>query len=1074
MLTLHSSNQLERLADALARELRENPQSPLTPETIVVQSLGARRWLSLALAERLGVAMNIEFPFPAAVVESAFISLASRVPVSPIFRRDVLPWRIHARLPDLWEEPGFEGLKTYGSSDPAKLWELSCQIGAVFDRYLAYRPTLLRAWDAGEDDRDHPWESRLWRAITDGEPHPAALAEKVTAAPESANRTLPSRISVFGMSTVPPFYLEVLGEIGRRTNVQLYVLTPTQEYWGDLRSEPEKRRYRRWRELRGKTAGPTQPMEGHPLVASLGKIGREYHEALLDLTPHSETVDFHEPEGQTLLSQLQRAMLHLETPDPEHRSELNPKDRSIQIHNCHSPLRELEVFHDQLLARFHADPTLEPRHVLVSVPDIARYAPYIDAVFGAPESEAARFPYSIADRDARAQNRVSDALLKMLALVGSRYVASEVLSVLDCPPVSEHFALKPDDLPTIRTWVAESGIRWGLDGAHRERLGFPRWEENTWQFGIDRLLLGFALPSTDQDLFEGILPSGDTEGSLAETLGRFTTFTSKLFGRIETMARLSQTAEMWSNSLTALLTEMCASDGDFADEWHDAARVLQMVAEHAALAGHTREIPFEVVRSLVGDALAAADRGKEFLRGGVTFCSLNPMRAVPHRIVALLGMNDDAFPRTSRPPSFDLTALRPQSGDRTTRDDDRYLFLENILSARDVLYLSHSGQSAKDDSKSPPSVLVVELLDYLESVWSSPDDRSLRDHLTVLHPLQPFHRSYFASDDPRLFSYSREAANAAIAASAPRVELSAFLGESTLTAPEGGDITLDQLASFFAHPAKHFAETVLAMRLPFEEAKPEDSEPMTLDHLQAYNLKQELTDVALEGSDPASRFPVLLADGQLPHGFQGEVTLAGAADAARALAQTVADQAPGAVLPDRRAEVTIGPWRIRGHIRGQRGNSLVRARAAGIKGKDLLRAWISHLFACAAEPDSQFETLVVGSGESERLMPPESPRAFLQPLLQIYALAHSRPLPFFPGPSLAFAETHARKGKTIEDARAAGLKEWDGGDFATKEGQDKWNQLIWRLPAEPLGEEWVRLALDVCGPLVAHQWRKEK
>jgi exodeoxyribonuclease V gamma subunit len=1067
MLTVHSSNRLERLADALAQEMRERPLAPLTPEIVVVQSLGARRWLSFALAERLGVAMNVEFPFPATLVERAFHTLAPS-PLSPVFRRDVLPWRIHALLPGMWEEPGFESLRSYANGDPVKLWELAGQIAAVFDRYLAYRPNLLRAWDAGETHPDQPWQSKLWRSLPIGGTHTAALAERAGRASADANARLPARISVFGLSTLPPFHLELLGELGRRVDVHLYLLAPTQEYWGDLRSEREKRRYQRWLQQRGKAGLSDGATDPHPLLASLGKIGREFHEAVLDLTPAKEAALFEEPAGDGLLPNLQRGMLQLEVPEREGTPVYNPADRSLQVHNCHSPLRELEVLHDQLLALFDADRSLEPRDVLVSVPDITAYAPFIDAVFGAAETESTRFPYSIADRDARSQNRVTDAFLRVLDLVGSRYPASAIVSVIECPPVRERFGLNDGDLPLIRRWVAESGIRWGLDGEHRERLGFPRWEENTWRFGLNRLLLGFALPSTTRDLFEGILPEGDVEGSLAEVLGRFATFCASLFRITESFREVARSAREWAEALTAALNELCASDGDFADSWHEAAESIEAMAAAAELAGNTAALPFNVAREHVKSTLAGLDRGSEFLRGGLTFCSLKPMRAVPHRIVALLGMNDTAFPRSARPPSFDLTASQPKPGDRTTRDDDRYLFLENILSARDVLYLSYCGQSAKDDSTSPPSVLIVELLDFLAATNRSPDAQPLHDHLVTRHPLQPFHRAYFSGGDERLFSFSREASQAARIAAGLRIEAPAFLADVSRAKPDDREITIDQLANFLVHPAKHFAQEVLGMRQPFEEAALEDVEPMHLDGRDKYAIRHELADAALRGEDPNQLLTITRATGALPQGCTGEIAFGAEAQAAQALADGFAQHAPGAAVPDRFVELAVGEWRIRGFICNQRGARLARVRAATVASKDLVRAWCHHLFACAAEPDARHETLVLGTKESKLMRPVADASRQLECLLELYALGQTHPLPFFPATSEAYADAiRPPKPKSPEEAASAAEAAWNGG-YMKGECEDGWHRVVWRPPAEPLSDEWREVTVRIFTPLLDH------
>lgn len=55
----------------------------------------------------------------------------------------------------------------------------------------------------------------------------------------------------------------------------------------------------------------------------------------------------------------------------------------------------------------------------------------------------------------------------------------------------------------------------------------------------------------------------------------------------------------------------------------------------------------------------------------------------------------------------------PQKGDRAKRDDDRYLFLEALLSAQDVFYISYIGQSQKDGKERLPSILLSQLLDII-------------------------------------------------------------------------------------------------------------------------------------------------------------------------------------------------------------------------------------------------------------------------------------------------------------------------------------------------------------------------
>ncbi len=1058
-LTLHTSNRLESLADALAATLRDAPLPPLTSERVIVQSLGLRRWLSFQLAERLGVAMNVAFPFPAELIEDAFTTLLPSTPPAARFRREVLPWRVHAVLPGLLAEENFAHLAHYTGTDARKLWQLASQLAAVLDRYVAYRPEMLRRWDAGNVAEGEEWQARLWHTVADSQPHPAALADKLRQCAHPGFAEKFPRLCIFGISTLPPFYLALLGHLATLTDLHLFLLAPTQEYWGDLRDEKEKARLRRWLTKRGTSIQPAFE-QGHPLLASLGKIGREFHEALLDLTPTAEPDHFAEPAQTTLLGALQRDIFTLTEPDEP--VSIPRTDLSIQLHDCHSPLRDLEVLHDQLLALFDRDPSLTPRDVLVAVPDIAAYAPFVEAVFGAPESDALRFPYSIADHSARAENQVADAFLRILDCVGSRFPASAVMALLDCPPIRERFDLSEADVALCREWTARSGIRWGVDEHHRATLGLPPVRENTWRFGLDRLLLGAAMAGDGEQLYRGILPDDGIEGSLAITLGAFADFCAQLFATSERFTGANLTIAQWAETLGDALATFCASDDDFADGWRAASSQLRSLAENAALAEHHTPVPFAIVHAHLTTALADTDRGGSFLRGGVTFCSLKPMRAIPHRIIAMLGLGDGTFPRTTRPPAFDLAAASPRPGDRTLRDDDRYLFLEAILSARDTLYLSHCGQSARDNSASPPSVLVCELLDLLERKYTG-ESSPLREQISTRHRLHAFSSDYFTGDSRRI-SYSPENASAARIATAPRHTAAAFA--AVLPAVEiERELSLRRLTDCLIHPAQFFARERLSLSLPSEVAALEDTEPFSLGGLQKYALKDELTRATSTNQQATAR-----AAGILPSGFAGDSEFANAELVARHLAKQVARFAPGEPLPPANISLIIGDWKLSGTLAPLVPAALIQQRPAKLKAKDLLRAWVSHLLLCAsAPPTAPLRTVLIAEDFAFAFatLSTDAATAELTALLALYQRAHSEPLRFFPQTSLLFAKKEIAKPAPDKNAESAAA-EWHGNDFSGGgECTDEWNALIWRNTAAPLDEDWRTLALAIYRPLLA-------
>ncbi len=507
---------------------------------------------------------------------------------------------------------------------------------------------------------------------------------------------------------------------------------------------------------------------GNPLLASLGKLGRDFFRAIVDL--ESEPVsDFIDPGEDSLLCAIQSDILNLRNRgESAPKTVINPMDASLQVHSCHGPWREIEVLYDTLLNIFEANQDLTPRDVLVMTPKIETYAPYISAVFDACQDEKKRIPYSIADRRVPSESLVIDLFLKITGLCKGRLQASQIMDILSSTAVRSRFNLSAEDIDVIHRWVVETRIRWGIDGEHRAAFGLPPFEGNSWKAGIERLILGYALQGDGEELFLDRLPYNDVEGNEAEILGRFLQFLEQLFNTVRALENPRTLAE-WSDTLEWLRSAFIVEDEETGRDMQLLRGQLKELKRLQELSGFEDPVEIEVVRYYLSTQLGAEQLSKGFLTGCVTFCEMLPMRSIPFRVVALIGMNNDAYPREERPVGFDLIAQDPQPGDRSLRDEDRYLFLEAVLSAREFFYISYVGQSVRDNSLIPPSVLVSELLDYCEEGFSMPDSSSVIGFLVTSHRLQAFSPAYFAGKG-RLFSYSQEDFDTAIAQSSARRE----------------------------------------------------------------------------------------------------------------------------------------------------------------------------------------------------------------------------------------------------------------------------------------------------------------
>ncbi len=1062
-LNLYTSNRMEVLVDTLATVLREPLASPFTKEVIVVQSRGMQRWLSMELASHFGVWANGHYPFPNAMVHELFCNILRDMPDTSLFAPEVMGWKIMRLLPELLKSEAFGTLRHYLADDPdgLKLFQLSEKIADTFDQYTLFRPEMLLRWEAGETHPGEEWQPILWQKLAEGNgAHRGRLKELFCRqlSPESPGvEEIPERITLFGISCLPKFHLDVLSVVAKVTEVNLFLLSPTREYWGDILSKKASARLsEEERALR---------TEGNPLLASLGRIGRDFSDMVIDLSDsafHQEEC-YDDPGEECLLHALQSDILNLlgTGEDEEEVRPLERNDRSLQIHSCHSALREIEVLYDNILAMLEEYPGLSPRDIVVMTPDIEIYSPYISSVFGAGSAGgegAVALHYSIADRRMMNEGEIASAVLKLLALPGSRLAASELFDLLASSPVSRRFSLDPGELELIRGWIEKSGIRWGMDEDDRTTRNLPAYRDNSWRAGLDRLLLGYAMPDENQ-LFNGILPYDDMPGSVAESLGKFAEFIERVDRFVESFERHC-TLEEWRIQFQTLLADFITPSDTSEREFAAIAALAEELGNAATAAEFIDAVTPAVMLSWLRARLEHQEQGLGFMTGGITFCAMLPMRSIPFRVVVLIGMNDNAFPRQSRAPGFDLIAREPQKGDRSLRNEDRYLFLESILSARDMLYISYVGQSIRDNSELPPSVLVSELLDAVRRGFSLPDGGSVEEHLVVRHRLQAFNRDYFTPSSP-IFSYSAENYRALVEKESAVDHSRPFMSAPLAEPPEElKTVSLARLLRFYDNPSGFFLEQRLGIRLEGCAEPLEDREPFAVEGLELYSLKQELLEVVLEGGSTHELLPLFRSRGMLPPARHGEQLFSRILGEVEEFAATVQESIGGSVaLEPLEVDLQLGAFRLTGRLERLWPHSLLHYRYARLKMKDLMRSWIEHLVLNAvAQPGYPNCTSLVMDGDARIFEPVEGAAALLEGLLTHYWQGLSTPLRFFPRSSYAFAT------KGLEAAR----KEWRDDTFNNHPGEGS-DPAIQRCfgATEPFDEEFCALAVELLGPLVA-------
>lgn len=903
-LMVIQGNRLESLKDVLVEWVKRYPLEPLETDKFLVQSNGIAQWLQQAIAQDTsdggcGIAASIDVALPGRFIWEAYRAAFWELDTQSPFDLKPMTWRLFRllnSLEDINQDGQYDALLNFmatGKSHEHRRFILAERIAKLYDQYQVYRADWLQAWEANLDvlstrdevassqskavPEDQIWQPMLWRYLVQDvqqDPEFAGDARKIVNRSEihkdfiehcrtaKSLEGLPRRVIIFGISSLPNQTLEVLQAIAPFTQVLLFTMNPSEYFWGDLiegrqllRQAKSRRPLREGREQGKEISLDEAHLYGNPLLASWGKLGRDYLHSLDEKDqPDSyqsffvdSKIDLFETPGvDSLLQQLQDDIFQLRSLDDsqalERPFELN--DESIRFVETHSRQREIEVLHDLLLNEFEqaqqkGEP-LEPRDILIMAPDINVYVPHIEAVFGRfskyGEHADERFlPFHIADQSARQQHPIVAAFESLLSIARSRFEATDLLSLLDIPALRARYEINENDVARLKSWIEHANIRWGLSQSQRQSLGLNSAnEQNTWLFGLKRMLLGYSVG--DGEIWQGVLPYGEIGGLEAQILGQMHRLIDDVQNVWQSFVE-PKTLVDWSMALQGLLDTFFNPSNDH--ERRVITRIaeqIEQLEEQVKAAGVDEElVAIDVVQETFMGQLDEPALSQRFLSGSVNFATLMPMRAIPFKQVYLIGMNDGDYPQVSTPMDFDLMVGDYRPGDRSRREDARYLFLEAVLSARDKLVISWQGRSAKDNSEQPPSVLVGQLRDYLNKAWN---DKKQSERLTCDYPMQSFSRRYFQGDAP-VFTYQREwqtAYDSSPIAEGQQSALPTWQPDAPLSA--------SKLTAFYRSPVDALYSERLDIRKPSEIEETKVVENFESDGLEEWQVHDQMLQYA--------------------------------------------------------------------------------------------------------------------------------------------------------------------------------------------------------------------------------------
>lgn len=1043
MLILHRAERSDTLADALGRTLADPLADPFAREVVAVPAKGVERWLTQRLSGALGVtpdathaaragaadgiAANIEFPSPTRLVDDALAAATGTTADEDPWHPSRVLWTLLGVIDDSLDAPWCAVLARHlGHDDPTghrvgRRYGTAAHLAELFRSYGDQRPAMLVDWAAGRDTdgagsalpTDLTWQAELWRALRRriDAPSPAERLEVacVTLRERADIVDLPERISVFGPTRLTTAQLQVLGALSANRAVHVWVPHPSPAMFDTLADRDI---------ASARNADDSGLCVTHPLLASLGRDVRELQARL-----RGGTVEHvHHPAAarpDSLLGRLQSDIAADREPSP------GDADASVQIHACHGAARQVEVLREALLHLFTDLPDLEPRDVLVMCPDVETYAPLIRAAFGQDGigHPGHQLRVRLADRALHQTNPVLGVVSSLLGLADGRVTASQALDLAATEPVRRRFGFTDDDLEQVREWTVAAGARWAIGLRQRRAFGLDGFEQNTLRSALDRILLGAVADDSDSEWLGLALPLGGVDSNDVDLAGRFAEFVDRLDKSLFGLAG-PQPAPAWAESLAQALDLLV--DVRERDAWQlgQAQRELAAAVLHGAA-----DLRLPDVRAMLGSRLAGRPTRTNFRTGELTVCTMVPMRSVPHRVVALLGLDDEAFPRSPGVDGDNVLARNPQLGERDPRSEDRQLLLDAIGAAGERLLLFYTGMDPVSGAPRPPAIPLSELRDVLDTMIGTPDA------VTVRHPLQPFDARNFRAGEP--FSFDAAALAGARAAQRPSAPDPGFL-PAPLPEHDPGPVDLADLIAFVVNPARGFLEQRLGVRISELDEEIADALDLELEPLAKWSIGERMLAAIL--GDPRD-FNAAVADfraaewrrGTLPPAALGGRALIDVEEAVRVLASAGRMPSPPDTVD---VDIDLGDGRrLTGSVDGVHdGGVLARTTYSKLGPKHRLTAWVQVLALAASDPGRPWRAETVGRGitrrptaRRSRIDAPADARGRLRELVRLRDRGLLSPAPLATGATAAYAQQR-HGGGSVDMAVEAAEREW-GGSF---------------------------------------------
>lgn len=908
MLNITQSQRIDLLFAAMQDFFAAHPVGVLDAQQVIVPSHGVGVWLRYQLASQQGISARLNTDFFGTYQWTLYRRvLGNHIPRSAPFARQVIQWKLFAyflavlKQPEQYPQaqevlkPLFERLNNsshqQGKNQQRLLWKMAEQIAQVFAHYVLYRPDWLVRWGKGQlldmipvlvnMDAKTPewllqrysemevWQQFLWQTLfsEDFEKHQNIRRNfwQILDSNPAKRKVLPKSLTVFTVLQLPPSEFTFLKELARFIDIQFLHYNPSQEYWADSVDPLWLKQF----ELKNPKAAALFDSR-HPLLTRMGKQARDIFALLAELSGNEmssqgEWLDlFPAYFPNTLLGQIQHDVLHLVQPQ-KHCFKLQPQDDSIQVHACHSPLRQLEVLREQLMGWLSSDKSRKPADIVVFVPNLNDIAPLVRTVFST--QSGMYLPVHITGVAQADAEQLWQAITGRYSLLDGRFSIEDLLDWLALEAVQELYALSREDVQRLGELLADAGFRRGFDAVHlRETLADGDHDTRfTLEFALNRLMLGIAMPV--QAVHAGVLAYEEVGRQDFELLAKLSRIYQDLAARRYLLKSQHKTLDKTPvknqdhalhyslQDWLSLLREELSSDFDHTTGTVGGKGVACALDELQHSLDLTQSsqlnLPFRFVLDEVGQILAQAPPGS-VPTGKITFSRLGTLRPLPYKLVVMLNLDSGLFPARDNKNTFDLMSVMPaQRGDRSRLIDEQGAFLDGLLLAQEACWLFYNGFDVSDTQPRQPSGTVQELIEFIRDMLEIPD--MLYAHIVHYHTLEPFELMNFqagtldadvvSGQSPSRLNHrqprSYQGTWSVVAANLQQQFAAVKWLDQDLVHPvqvQQGLISLDYIIRQLCRPASHFLSQSRVQQIARQDL-PAIFEPLSLNKLDEYHIR---------------------------------------------------------------------------------------------------------------------------------------------------------------------------------------------------------------------------------------------